>query len=80
METKVEGQKEKQKITLVAILLAGSCFLTYYFHEILETGTFFTHLFYVPIIVASVWWKRKALAVAIFLALFLIFSHHFLRH
>jgi len=79
MGVKVERQKEKQKITLIAILLAGSCFLTYYFHEILETGTFFTHLFYIPIILASLWWKRKGLAVAIFLAVFLIFSHHFLR-
>lgn len=30
MEIKVEGQKEKQKITLMAVLLAGSCFLAYY--------------------------------------------------
>jgi len=80
MGVKVERQKEKQKITLIAILLVSSCFLTYYFHEILETGTVFTHFFYIPIILASLWWKRKGLAVAIFLAAFLIFSHYFLRH
>ena len=71
--------KKKSKITLIAILLVSSCFLTYYFHGILQTGTFFTHLFYIPIILASLWWKRKGLAVAIFLAVFLIFGHHFLR-
>jgi uncharacterized membrane protein len=79
MEIKVEGQKEKQKITLIAVLLAGSCFLTYYFHQFLQTDTVFTHLFYIPIILASLWWKRKGVAVALFLALFLLFSHHILR-
>ncbi len=71
--------KEKYKITLIAILLAGACFLTYYFHVVIERGTVFTHLFYIPIILASIWWKRKGLAVAIFLALLLIFSHFFIR-
>ena len=77
MKIKFKGQKEK--ITIMAILLAGSCFLTYYFHVVLQAGTVFTHFFYIPVILASLWWKRKGLAVAIFLALFLILSHHFLR-
>jgi len=46
---------QKEKITLTAILLAGSCFLTYYFHEIHQTDTVFTHFFYVPIIMAAFW-------------------------
>ena len=79
MGIKFERQKGKYKIMLMAMLLAGSCFLTYYFHEILEIGTFFTHLFYIPIILASLWWKRKGVVVAIFLAVFLSLSHHFFR-
>jgi PAS domain S-box-containing protein len=79
MGVKFERQKEKYKITLIAILLAGSCFLTYFFHTVLETGTVFTHFFYIPIILASLWWKRKGLAVAIFLAVILIVSHIFIR-
>jgi len=75
----VRLERQKEKITLMAILLAGSCFLTYYFHEILETGTIFTHLYYIPIILASLWWKRKGLAVSVFLTALLIFSHHSLR-
>ncbi|MBW1691983.1 MAG: response regulator [Deltaproteobacteria bacterium] len=70
---------QKEKITLTAILIAGSCFLTYYFHELHQTGTVFTHFFYVPIILAAFWWKRKGLAVAIFLSVFLIFCHYFLK-
>ena len=77
MEIRLE--KEKQKIALVAILLAGSCILLYHYHQVLGVGTVFTHLFYIPIILAAFWWKRKGLIVAIFLAAALIVSHYFLR-
>ncbi|MBE9547318.1 MAG: PAS domain S-box protein [Proteobacteria bacterium] len=70
-----EGQKGKHRIAVMAVLLTGSCFLTYYCHVILETGTIFTHLFYIPIIAASIWWKRRGLVVAAFLAVMLISSH-----
>ena len=76
---KIKAERQKEKITIIAILLSGSCFLTYYFHVVLQAGTVFTHFFYVPVILSSLWWKRKGLAIAIFLSLFLIFSHHFLR-
>jgi len=61
------------------ILLDGDCFLTYYFHAIVETGMVFTHFFYIPVILAALWWRRKGLVVAIFLAALLIFSHNFVR-
>ena len=67
------------RIAIMAILLGSACFLTYYFHEVLGTGTVFTHLFYIPIILAALWWKRKGLFVAIFLAAVLILSHVFFR-
>lgn len=71
--------KEKSKILIIVILLGISCFLTYYFHIVLKTGVVFSHFFYIPIIFACIWWKRKGLPVAIFLAVLLIFSHIFLR-
>ena len=67
--------KEKYRITIMAILLGISCFLTYYFHAVLEVEVVFTHFFYVPIILAALWWKRKGVAVAIFLAVILIVIH-----
>jgi len=73
-----QEQKGKYKIIVIAILLGICCFLTYYFHVKLEVSIVFTHFFYVPIILASVWWRRKGLAVAIFLAGLLIFSHLFI--
>jgi len=79
MITKFDIQREKNKILIMAILLASCCFLTYYFHVVLKSGTVFTHFFYIPIILASIWWKRKGLAVAVFLAVWLILSHFFIR-
>ena len=64
--------KEKFKILTIVIFLGISCFLTYYFHVVLKTGVIFTHFFYIPIIFACVWWKRKGLPVAIFLAAFFL--------
>ncbi|HJH27306.1 MAG TPA: hypothetical protein C5S37_11205 [Methanophagales archaeon] len=72
-------QKGKYKIIVMATLLGICCLLTYYFHVVLVTGVVFTHFFYVPIILASLWWRRKGLAVAIFLAGLIIFSHFFVR-
>ena len=69
----------KVRIAIMAVLLATSCFLTYYFHAVLGTGIVFTHFFYIPIILASLWWKRKGILVAIFLSVVLIASHYILR-
>jgi len=78
MSIKLERQ-EKYKILVMSMLLAGLCFLTYHFHAVLKTSRFFTHFFYFPIILASLWWKRKGLYVAIFLAAFLITTHFLFR-
>jgi len=75
----IDKIKEKFRILTIVILLGISCFLTYYFHIVLKTGVVFSHFFYIPIIFACIWWKRKGLPVAIFLAVLLIFSHVFLR-
>ncbi|MGB2727139.1 MAG: PAS domain S-box protein [Halobacteriota archaeon] len=71
----MKEQKERDKIIVMAFLFGICCFLTCYFHVRLEIGTVFTHFFYIPIILAALWWKRKGLVVAIFLAALLILSH-----
>lgn len=70
---------EKQKIVLIAALIAISCFLTYYFHAILNVGTVFSHFFYIPIILSCIWWKRKGIAIALFLGIVLLLSHIIFR-
>ena len=72
-------KQEKYKILVIVILLGICCFLTYYFHVVLETGVIFTHFFYFPILLSALWWKKKGLLVAIFLAALFIFGHYFLR-
>src|SRR4030042_615209 len=71
---KFSDKREKLKIMRLGSLLAYACLLTYYFHAVRKTGSFFTHFFYIPIIVSALWWKRKGLVVALFLAAFLIMS------
>jgi len=68
-------QEEKYRVPAVTILVGICCLLTYYFHWVLEIEVVFSHFFYIPIILAAVWWKRKGLVVAIFLALLLLASY-----
>ncbi|MBN1572814.1 MAG: DUF4118 domain-containing protein [Deltaproteobacteria bacterium] len=72
-------KRERIKILFIVVVLIILCLITFYFHKVLNTGTVFTHLFYIPIILSAYWWKRRGLIVALFLSLFLIFSNIFLR-
>jgi PAS domain S-box-containing protein len=71
---------ERCKIIAMMLLLACCCMITYYFHVVLGIGAVFSHLFYIPIILAALWWREKGLFVAIFLAALLVLSHLFMRH
>ena len=68
------SRNEKCRFLLIALMIAGAFCLTYYFRAVYETGTIFTHFFYVPIVLACVWWKRKGLIVTFVLATILIVS------
>ncbi len=74
----MDEQKDRYKIQVIAILLAVACVLIYYFHAVLKTDVIFSHFFYIPIILAAFWWKRKGLSVAIFLAVLLLLSDFFI--
>lgn len=79
MRIRLKSQKEKYRLMAMAVLLGVCCFLTCYFHIVLKIGTVFTHFFYIPIVLAALWWKRKGFVAAVFLGFLLIFSHIFLR-
>ncbi|MCK5541607.1 MAG: PAS domain S-box protein [Desulfobacterales bacterium] len=76
IKSKFESQKEKGKIALIALLLVGCVLLTCYFHQRLNTHVMVTHLYYIPIVLASFWWGIKGLAVPVFSAMFLL-THFF---
>ncbi|RLC62144.1 MAG: hypothetical protein DRI48_09890 [Chloroflexi bacterium] len=75
-KTRSTIQDEKYRIPAMAILVGICCLLRYYFHRVLGIEVVFSHFFYIPIILAAVWWKRKGLVVAVFLALLLVISPH----
>ncbi len=68
-------KKELSRITILGILLFICLVATYYFHFVLKIEVIFTHLFYIPIILGSLWWKRRGITVAVFLAVTLLISH-----
>lgn len=72
---KLYVENEKYKLGIIIVLLAISLIFTYVFHFGLGEGIIFTHFFYVPIILAAIWWQRKGLIVPIFLSAALISSH-----
>ncbi|MDP3065110.1 MAG: PAS domain-containing protein [Methanobacteriaceae archaeon] len=43
----------------------------------MKTGIIFTHFFYILLVLAAIWWKRKGLVVPVFLAFILILSDFF---
>ncbi len=66
----------KSRFSLMLMLLIAAGILTYFFKNILGTGILFTHFFYVPIIMACVWWKKRGLIITVLLALFLMLAQY----
>jgi len=75
VDIRLKRLEGKYKIVIMAVLLGVACFLSYHFHTVVKIDVPFTHFFYIPIILAALWWKRKGLLVAIFLSVVLILSH-----
>jgi len=75
MEDPAGGKQGILKALLMGVFLLIACVLTYYYHAKLGVGVIFTHLFYIPIILAAIWWRKKGILVALFLGLLIITSH-----
>jgi signal transduction histidine kinase len=71
--------KANIKIILMGVTLVILGGLTYYFHQVRHSGTVFTHLFYIPIIVSAYWWKKRGIVVALLLSVLIILSGFFLK-
>ena len=75
-------QQMKQSYCRNAVIffsLFVCCVLTYYFHQVLARGTVVSHFFYIPIVLAALWWRRKGIFVAFFSSAYLILSHFIFR-
>lgn len=63
----------KSTVLILFILLCAG--VTYYSHFILRTEVVFTHLFYIPIVLAGLWLGRRGTWVAVLLGALLMVSH-----
>jgi len=63
------------KVGIMACLMVACGFLTYYYHAVMASGVIFTHLFYIPIVLAGIWWRKRGIYVSLLLGFILIVSH-----
>ncbi|MBE0515976.1 MAG: PAS domain S-box protein [Methanophagales archaeon] len=74
-----------EKLTVKGLLVfsfAGACaLLTFYLGVFRGETRVYPHLFYIPIILAGVWYRKKAIYVALFLSgVYILVTHYSLTH
>jgi PAS domain S-box-containing protein len=74
IESKNKNRKALYKIIIITLLTTGVCLVTWYFQGTLRKGITFSHGFYLPVITAALWWRRRGLAVVIILIANLMIS------
>jgi PAS domain S-box-containing protein len=79
METALKPTENNIRLSIVTCMIAGAIGLIFYFHGFIESGAVFTHLFYIPIILSTLWWKERGLITPILMVTTLILSHWFFR-
>ena len=69
---------QKKRIIIILILIIFSIVLSF-FAQRDGFGAVYTHLYYMPIILACAWWQKKGVALAFGFGIFLLTLHLFLR-
>lgn len=69
------GEKNVFQSWLMAAFVLAGFILTYYYHSVLQTGIVFTHLFYIPVVLASICWGKKGIWFSVLFGLMLLISH-----
>jgi PAS domain S-box-containing protein len=70
----IEWPSDRARSVLIAVSILLALAMIVAFHWIIETGILFTHFFYVPILLSVIWWRRRGLAVTLFLIASLLVS------
>lgn len=65
----------KKIILTILLLLCGG--ITYYFYFLSHTDFIFSHIFYIPIVLAAFWWGRKGIWIGVCLGILLMVFHFF---
>ncbi len=77
----LQNLKVSQKYKFLSIIFLIICFwFSLHYHFVMKSCTVATHLFYIPIVISAIWWKRKGLFIPLFLGFFLLASHHLFVH
>ena len=66
------SKTQKRRILITTTLLAFALALTLYFRFVLGIGVVYTHFFYIPIVVVSIWWGYWGVLVAMGLGIMLL--------
>lgn len=69
------GPVPAYKTAIMTVLVLAAALVTYYYHSVLNTDVIFTHLFYIPIALAAIWYRRKGVLIAVLLGAFILISH-----
>ncbi len=69
------GYFRHYRIYIIISLVLAYIGLTVFFNVFLRTGVIYTHFAYIPIVLASIWWGKKGVFIAIFLACFNLLFH-----
>ncbi len=71
-----KGPKEGlYKFYVIGLLWVICVVVSYYFHFVLKTNIIFTHLFYLPIVLTSWWFRRKGIWITAIFGLILVIMH-----
>lgn len=68
---------KKIRIVITCAVLIFSGILTYYFRFRLSNENFFTHFFYIPVILTAFWWQYRVIPVVFYLAGILLCADYF---
>ncbi len=69
----------RSRPVVITILVLISLSFIVIFYGMLHVGSVFTHFFYIPIILASLWWGRRGVPVAVILSAALVIAHLILK-
>ncbi|MCX5835354.1 MAG: hypothetical protein NTV99_12785 [Deltaproteobacteria bacterium] len=73
---RMTGALEKFKSSIMAFLLFAAGAMVFYYHALLKTDVSYSYAFYIPIVLAAIWWGRKGISIAVALGVYLMFSSY----
>ena len=72
---RMDGPLEKFKSSIMALLLFGVMIVSFYYHAFLNTKLAYSHLFYLPIVLAAIWWGRRGVSIAVGMGVYMTASN-----